>query len=215
MSANGNDTTKERGHDTAAWEFVQSLKGLAGTRQTGEEESSAGAKNLGALAALRRGLGKPPGSVAEMYPYVMRYLPERASRNAEDAYFLIAALFAWHQLDWTAGEERKERRNFGASFHRLALSADSQSIEKRFVALLDARGEDLPEHLRHAVGLLKSKEIPVDWVQLLEQVSVWDHDDRRVQRAWARAYWGGSSADTPKSEASGDQASGDADDDYL
>ena len=195
MSANGNDTTKERGHDTAAWEFVQALKKLVGTRE-------AGAKNLGALAALRRGLGKPPGTVAEMYPYVVQYLPKQASQRVEDAYFLIAALFAWHQLDWTAGEERKVNRNFGASFRRLALSVDSQSTEKRFVALLDARGEDLPEHLRHAIGLLKSKEIPVDWVQLLEQVSVWDHDNRRVQRAWAGAYWSSSSSNELLRQAS-------------
>ncbi|HEU5348622.1 MAG TPA: type I-E CRISPR-associated protein Cse2/CasB [Ktedonobacterales bacterium] len=195
MSANGNDTTKERGHDTAAWEFVQALKKLVGTRE-------AGAKNLGALAALRRGLGKPPGTVAEMYPYVVQYLPKQAGQRVEDAYFLIAALFAWHQLDWTAGEERKVNRNFGASFRRLALSVDSQSTEKRFVALLDARGEDLPEHLRHAIGLLKSKEIPVDWVQLLEQVSVWDHDNRRVQRAWAGAYWSSSSSNELLRQAS-------------
>ncbi|HEX6780206.1 MAG TPA: type I-E CRISPR-associated protein Cse2/CasB [Ktedonobacterales bacterium] len=208
MTVNDNDTTKERGRHTAAWEFVQALKRLADNRQGRP-------KNLGALAALRRGLGKPPGTVAEMYPYVTQYLPERPSRREEDAYFLIAALFAWHQLDWTAGEEFKKKRNFGASFRRLALSADSQSIEKRFVALLDARSEDLPEHLRHAIGLLKSKEIPVDWVQLLEQVSAWDHDDRRVQRAWAGAYWGSSYADAPKSEASGDQAPGDANDDDL
>ena len=208
MTVNNNDTMKERGRDTKAWEFVQALKRLADIRQ-------GGANNLGALAALRRGLGKPPGTVAEMYPYVMQYLPERASRSEEDAYFLIAALFAWHQLDWTTGERFKKQRNFGASFRRLAVSADSQSLEKRFVALLDARREDLPEHLRHAIGLLKSKEIPVDWVQLLEQVSVWDRDDRHVQRAWAGAYWGSSSADTPKSDAFGDQTPGDANDDDL
>lgn len=215
MSADSKGMTKEHAYDTSAWEFVQALKRMAGIMQAGEDGAAAGAKNLGALAALRRGLGKPPGTVAEMYPFVVRYLPERASRRVEDAYFLIAALFAWHQVDWTAREERKEKRNFGASFRRLALSADSQSIEKRFVALLDARSEDLPEHLRHAIGMMKSKEIPVDWVQLLEQVSVWGHDERRVQRAWARTYWGSSSADIPKSETAGDQASGDATDDDL
>src|SRR5690242_10106207 len=106
MSANGANTTKGHGQDTAAWTFVQALKGLAGTRQAGEDKITAGAKNLGALAALRRGLGKSPGTVAEMYPYVVQYLPQQASRRVEDAYFLIASLFAWHQVDWTAGEER-------------------------------------------------------------------------------------------------------------
>ena len=33
-------------------------------------------ENRGALAALRRGLGRPPGTAPEMYPYVVPWLPE-------------------------------------------------------------------------------------------------------------------------------------------
>lgn len=63
-------------------------------------------------------------------------------------------------------------------------------VERRFVALLNCHRDDLPAHLRHAVGLLKSKEIPVDWAELLHDILRWDSESRSVQRAWARAFWG-------------------------
>ena len=55
-------------------------------------------EDRGALASLRRGLGRPPGTVADMYRYVVRWLPDDAPRWREDAYYLIAALFAYHAV---------------------------------------------------------------------------------------------------------------------
>lgn len=149
-------------------------------------------QDLGALAALRRGLGRTAGEVPEMFPYVMPFLPEDLYQRDEDNFFLVAALFAWHQLDWTpqpGSNGDASGTNFGASFHLLAQTTESGSIEKRFVALLNAHRDDLPEHLRHAVGLLKSKNVPVDWARLLRDLRAWDAPARYVQRSWARAFW--------------------------
>lgn len=158
------------------WEFVEMLKRLE-TRE-----------DLGALAALRRGLGRAPGEASEMYPYVVPYLPP--AKHDEDAYFLIAALFAWHRRDWQTSDNETDRC-FGASYRKLWDETESDSTERRFVALLNARSEDLPEHLRHAVGLLKSKEIAINWLELLRDVLRWDSESRIVQRKWARAFWRG------------------------
>ena len=65
-----------------------------------------------------------------------------------------------------------------------------ESVDRRFTVLLGANREDLPQHLRHAVSLLKSKDVPVDWARLLDDLKWWDDDDRRVQRRWAKAFWG-------------------------
>ena len=172
------------------WEFVQMLRRLAGIRRGGDGSETQGRKNLAAMGALRRGLGRAPGATPQMYPYVAPYLPPEARPEEEDAYFLIAALFAWHQIDWAPGEGRKGvETNFGASFRWLADTMGSEGIERRFVALLGAQREDLPEHLRHAVGLLRSKGIAVNWVQLLRDVLRWEQAERVVQSAWARTYW--------------------------
>lgn len=146
-----------------------------------------------ALAALRRGLGKPVGEAAEMYPYVVRFLPREAAYHDEEAYYLVASLLAWHRgcTDRTS--------NFGASFARLREATESESVERRFVALLNAHRDDLAEHLRHAVGLLKSRDIPVDWAQLLHDIKQWEYQRRPVQRAWASAFWaGGTEERTPE-----------------
>jgi CRISPR type I-E-associated protein CasB/Cse2 len=151
-------------------------------------------ENRGALAALRRGLGKPPGAAAEMYPILEPWLSKDSAVWRDDPYYTVAALFAfWHQ--GKTSPARVASGNFGASM-RLQGFEDGQwkeerfkSVERRFVALLNCRRDDLHAHLRHAVGLLKSKEIPVDWAQLLADIRGWNWDSRSVQRAWAKAFW--------------------------
>jgi len=141
-------------------------------------------ENRGALATLRRGLGYPPGTVPEMYSYVVPWVP--TYRNAEDSAFLLAALFAFHSQSGGQG-------TLGAAFARIATLSDS--IEQRFVAVLNCHRDDLSHHLRHAVSLLRSKDVPIDWKQLLRDVLAWDHDDRYVQRNWARDFWRSSTTD--------------------
>lgn len=137
-----------------------------------------------ALAALRRGLGQPPGTVADMYRYVVRWLPDRASAWLEHAYYVTAALFALHPAGGGAG-------NLGESFTQtLDPRSDNRAIERRFTALLAAHTDDLGFFLRQAVSFLKSKEVPVNWQQLLSDVLAWGHPDRYVQRQWARSFWG-------------------------
>lgn len=155
------------------------------------------------LAALRRGLGKEPGETVEMYRYVERFLGPESGQEEQDAYYLVAALFAAHQGTWSPDGEKRNATNLGASFARLAQLTESGSIEHRFVALLNCRREDLSPHLRHAVSLLKAHEVPVDWLQLLRDVRNWERANRGVQRAWASAFWGSA---VPDSEPATSQA---------
>ena len=138
----------------------------------------------GALAALRRGLGQEPGRAVEMYRYVVPWVPDQASRQEERAFYLIAALFAYHPDPGGWG-------NLGDAFRRtLDPQGDNTAIERRFTALLGAHPDDLPFYLRQAVGFLKSKETPIDWQQLLMDLLAWGHPDGYVQRNWARSFWG-------------------------
>ena len=141
-----------------------------------------------ALAALRRGLGVRPGTEVSMYRYVARFVPPQVHGWKHDAHYLLAALFALHPLPWSEPPGGIQS-NFGASFARLAKHIESGSIEDRFGALLDAHRDDVAEHLRHLVSLLKVHEVPVDWAQLLTHLIGWDSESRWVQRQWARAFW--------------------------
>ncbi|MCL5026306.1 MAG: type I-E CRISPR-associated protein Cse2/CasB [Chloroflexi bacterium] len=170
-------------------------------------EQLAAEEDRGALAALRRGLGKPPGEAPELYPYVMPWLGGQVSPWDEDAFFLVASLFGLHQRSWNRPEARPGFTNFGASLARLKDGKQDAAVERRFIALLNAHADDLPEHLRHLVSLLASKETPIDWAQLLNDIRRWDRDGQPVQREWARAFWAGAG---PASTSQGDAESVDA-----
>jgi len=146
-------------------------------------------EDRGMLAALRRGLGRPPGTATEMYRYVVPWLSADAPPWQENAYYVIAALFAYHPAAGGHG-------NMGGHFARARQqSGDDTALERRFTALLAAHPDDLDFYLRQAISFLKSKEIPVDWNQLLRDVFQWGHPDRYVQQQWARAFWGRTTSD--------------------
>lgn len=144
-----------------------------------------------ALAALRRGLGKRPGEAPQMFPVLIPLLPPgRLSSWDETCAYTIAALFAMHPAMWHGETSGRWTRNLGASLRRLREATDSEGPERRLVALLNSDDEDLAEHLRGVIALLRSADIPVDWQQLAYDLLNWNRTSREVQRRWARLFWG-------------------------
>lgn len=139
-----------------------------------------------AMAALRRGLGKPAGYVPEMFPYVVPFIPADVHGWRENTYYIVASLFGFYH------DRVTNNGNLGNHYAALrAKAVDNTAVERRFTNLLSAHPEELDFHLRQAIGLLKSKEVAVNWNQLFTDVSRWNHPDSRVwvQKAWARAFW--------------------------
>jgi CRISPR system Cascade subunit CasB len=148
-------------------------------------------KDRAALAALRRGLGRKPGEVTAMLPHVVPYAPH----YGEDTTFLVASLFGWHPcID--------HGLPMGSVMRRVWIARNrTESIEQRFTSLLNAHRDDLPHHLRQAISLAKSTEVPVDYDRLFGNINNWDHEKRFVQLEWARQFWGEPSSQTePDSE---------------
>jgi len=114
---------------------------------------------------------------------------------------MVAALFASHP-------ETRGEGNLGAALREVHRITGSDSIEARFMALLKAHREDLFDHLRHAVALIRGhidsvpparrRQAGIGWDRLLNDLLYWDSQARRVQREWARAFW--SSPAEPKTE---------------
>jgi len=136
-----------------------------------------------ALAALRRGLGKPPGAAIEMMPFIVPFLP--AAERDHWAYFVVGTLFGLHPSNAPGV-------GFGTLYRRLA---DNESGEKRFLALLDAHIDDLPGHLRRAISIARQKGLGLDYGKLLGDILYWSHPDHSVQRQWARQFWSRASDD--------------------
>lgn len=142
-------------------------------------------------------MGKPPGSTREMDRWVLRYVPTGARGDQENVYYLVAMLFAcWYQ--GTNDVHQNPSQNLGSSLRMLvdleAVGNNNRDeiekrTEKRLVALMNSHLDDLPKHLQHIVSLLKSKDIPINWSQLLSDVQNWQREDREIQRRWARGFW--------------------------
>ncbi len=143
-------------------------------------------QDRGALASLRRGLGQPSGTVADMYRYVEPFLGEKRSVAQESAFYLVAALFALHP-------KSTENGDMGSHLAHTRSEGGEDALERRFTVLLAAHPDDLPDYLRQAISFLKSKEEPVNWTQLLWDLQYWDRrvdPKRSVQKKWARSFWG-------------------------
>ena len=142
-----------------------------------------GQEDRGALADLRSGLGKEPCEMARVHKHVVPYLPERSYNDRW--YYVTATLFG-------SFPEHQSGRSLGAAFHPVAFPQNEpkkESMEARFVALLNAHPDDIDDHLRHAVSLLKSNEQRLDWSQLLDDLIHWDDARGRVQLKWARDFY--------------------------
>lgn len=179
--------------------FAEHLANIAG----GDPPGSGG---RAARAALRRGLGKEPGTAVEMFPYVEPFLSDDAPPQRVRRFYLVASLFAAHPVSWTSKERR--RTDFGASMELVRRDPKRRDgVDRRFVALLSARADDLSYHLRQAVSLLAATKTPVDWAQLLEDLGHWDSRGRYVQRRWAHSMWAtrlGAQPDPDTDEGSSD-----------
>ena len=164
---------------TAQSPFIQYLLGLSQREQRG------------VLAVLRRGLSQPPAQDVAMYPYVARFVPEDyRGKQAEKVYYLVAALFAYHPMNTARG-------NFGEHMRFAAGESNREATERRFVVLLNAHLDDLPDYLRQAVSFLKSKDIPVNWDALFSDLQRWGHPDKYIQRRWANSFWGTAASENP------------------
>jgi CRISPR system Cascade subunit CasB len=141
-------------------------------------------ENRGALAALRRGLGHPPGTVPEMFPYVIPFLPESPPFWRENAYYLVASLFAYHP-------EIGREGNMGDHLAQARREGYEEALERRFVALLASHPDDIADYMRQAVSFLRSKDIAINWSQLLNDLQWWGHPEYgdRVRKRWATSFW--------------------------
>ena len=136
------------------------------------------------LAQLRRGLGKEAGEDANVMRHVARWLPVDATPWSERPYYAVAPLFALHPQAGGTG-------NLGGHFRDLQQGKQNEdALERRFTAMLNAHEEELSWHLRQAVSLCKSNNVPIDWHALFGDIRGWGHPNRWVQRKWSSSFWG-------------------------
>lgn len=145
------------------------------------------------LAALRRGVGREPGSVPEMWRYYTTLTADGQLTAALVAEHLALTLFAVHQQSRT---QPMHRDGIGLGSALLALKRSGRfsddAVDRRFAAA--ATATSLPElavHLRGLVGQLRGVDQPLDYTRLTGELRGWQSPERvgTIRRRWGAAYF--------------------------
>lgn len=143
-------------------------------------------EDRGARAILRRSAAFDPGEYVPAFPFVEPFLPEDTPESERRAFYLCAMLYALHGL-------HQESRSLAKAFGALWRKNDQRpSLEKRFIALLEADADGLAEHLRQIVTLLKDE--PFDHAALLADLRELmkpyaTERQNRIRARWAKDFY--------------------------
>ena len=133
------------------------------------------------IATLRRSLRSDPGTDARAMRLIEPLLPPQITKQKRQSVYLVAGLWAL------------VNRRTNAKPQPLAAAmksiADNSSIQSRFERLLDSDLDELPYRLRQAVTLIASKNVAIDWPQLLSDLHGWNWSSHSVQENWAKQFW--------------------------
>lgn len=140
-------------------------------------------KDTKVRAVLRRSLAFDPGKFMPAYPYVEPFMKNENSSWRREMHYLVAGLWALH---WREGQ-RGKLMSFGKACAAYKISSGSTSAEQRFITLLDADSDQLPNRLRQMLSLLKEQAI--DFEDLLKGILYWNNDQKHTQIAWARDFY--------------------------
>jgi CRISPR system Cascade subunit CasB len=166
------------------------------------------------LARLRRGIGKAPGSLPDLWDVTLSDLPEELLGNGEDpthgewAVYTALTLFALHQQgkDLKKQSMNREGESLGTAVRKLVEhdKNNEDAVWRRFqAAAVSDSFERFSWQLRGLIQLLKAKDIPLDYSALTEELYWFQFPDRRDA---IRLKWGQDFYRTVKSEEMGSEA---------
>ncbi|MBB1244326.1 type I-E CRISPR-associated protein Cse2/CasB [Streptomyces durbertensis] len=151
------------------------------------------------LALLRRGLGRPAGTVLPMIRFYTCPVDDFAARRGEvspeqEAEHIALALFGVHQQS----AERPMHRG-GVSFGRAMRhlrghpKTSAEAVDSRFQqAFTSSSTHALQLRLRGLITQLKGIDQPLDYDQLVKDLHNWSrpHTRAHVRRRWGLDYYG-------------------------
>ena len=151
------------------------------------------------LAMLRRGVGKKPGDLPELWGILFGDLPEEflsvsgEPTREEWAVYTALTLYALHQQGAQRSMQADGQR-LGMAIRKLAGNDTDRlkAVQRRFNAFATARS--MPEclhHLRGLIQLLRSKDIPLDYVELAGDLYEFQTPDgaARVRLRWGQDFY--------------------------
>ncbi len=200
-------TPRERGNPSLAAAFVKrKIHRLTGSGNEAAVRAS--------LARLRRGIGKEPGSLPDLWEETLSGMPEPlAGAGAQPSYgewaiHIALTLFALHQQgkDLKRKTMHQDGQRLGMAVRRLIQSPDEETrVKRRFDLVVTADSpEEISHHLRGVVQLLKASDIPLDYAALTRDLYLMQFPEARdgVRLGWGRDFYAGTFAKNTETEES-------------
>jgi CRISPR system Cascade subunit CasB len=153
------------------------------------------------LAALRRGLGREPGTVPAMWPYYTTLSGDGRVSAELQAEHCALALFSVHQQS-QARPMHLEGIGLGTAMRALRNDEkySAEAVDRRFAAAATATSfVEIAAHLRALVTQLRTIRQALDYTRLVKDLRDWQYPDRiaAVRRRWGSQYFTASEQPTP------------------
>lgn len=152
------------------------------------------------LAQLRRGIGKSPGELPELWGIFLQTLPEELMSKgydpsrAEWAIYTALTLFALHQQGHSDSVHLQGRENsLGCSVRKL-IHSDEEEERIRFKLSVAAQSEDMAElsyRLKTLVRLFSAENISLDYVDLAKDLFLFQSETYRdrIRLKWGQDFY--------------------------
>lgn len=164
-------------------------------------ESNNASLTRATLARLRRGIGKPPGSLPDLWGEVFLGMGENLAGKgmqpsyAEWAIYLSITLFALHQQSKDIKDHPMHlpSQRLGHAVRKLVHSAEDETrVKRRFDQVVTADSpEEIAHHLRGVIQLLRAQDVPLDYASLASDLYLMQIPEARdgVRLRWGRDYY--------------------------
>lgn len=157
-------------------------------------------ENTRALAELRRGIGKRPGEIPQLWGYYLESMPEefygdKEPSRAEWAVYAALTLFALHQQgkDPEFNPMQKEGQGLGKAMANLVHEEnDRERITRRFNTIATAGGvEELFHYLRSVIQMLRGEDIGLDYSKLAADIYCFQFPEliSNVRLRWGQDFY--------------------------
>lgn len=160
------------------------------------------------LANLRRGVGREPGELPQLFGILLDDMPEKfwsksgAVTKEEWVCYTVLTLYALHQQGYDTGSQpmhTDENMNLGKAMYKLAASYDGdangeqRSVQKLRMLATSVDQRELTHHLRGIVHLLKSNGICLNYKRLAGDLYEMQFSEgrRKVCLRWGQDFYGG------------------------
>lgn len=151
----------------------------------------------GMMANLRRGVGKQPGELPELWEIIFDRIPDELlginkASYAEWAVYTALTLYAVHQQSSDSNMHQKEISIGQAAACLIKNEEDTERILKRLNLVVTAvSSEDLAYHLKAVIQMLRQDNIPLDYAELAKELYLFHYEEsaQNIKLKWGRDFW--------------------------